>query len=166
MKRVVLFILAILLSRYAHADACDDYSRAVNNFIRATRESSEKLDRSTNAHEFAEALNFFTAATEELTTTLRRLTPEVTTLYQSHSLGSLPVCDQAQQRLVAFASELNAIGAKFGEQAQKYISDPEVQKAFEQLRNLRFQSSKSHSVNQVARPVPHEAGGVTVISNR
>jgi hypothetical protein len=152
MNRVVLFISTILLSQYAYGDACDDYNRAVNNFIQATREASEKLDRSTNAHEFAQALNFFTSATEELTTTLRRLTPEVTTLYQSHSLGSLPVCDQAQQRLVAFASELNAIGAKFGEQAQKYIADPEVKKAFEQLRNLRFQSSKSHSLNQVARP--------------
>jgi hypothetical protein len=152
MNRAVLFISAILLSQYAHADACDDYNRAVNNFIQATRASSEKLDRSTNAHEFAEALNFFTSATEELTTTLRRLTPEVTTLYQSHSLGSLPVCDQAEERLVAFASELNAIGAKFGEQAQKYIADPEVQKAFERLRNIRFQSSKSQSVNQAARP--------------
>jgi hypothetical protein len=152
MRRAVLFISAILLSQYAHADACDEYNRAVNMFIQATRQSSEKLDSSANAHEFAEALNFFIAATEELTATLRRLTPEVTTLYQSHSLGSLPVCDQAQERLVAFASELNTIGAKFGEKAQKYIADPEVQKAFEHLRSIRFQSSKSQSANQAARP--------------
>jgi ABC-type transporter Mla subunit MlaD len=152
MRTVVLFISAILLSQYAHADACDDYNQAVNMFIHATRQSSEKLDGSTNAHEFAEALNLFISATEELTATLRRLTPEVTTLYQSHSLGSLPVCDQAQERLVAFAAELNSIGAKFGEKAQKYIADPEVQKAFEHLRSIRFESSKSQSASQAARP--------------
>jgi hypothetical protein len=159
MKEAVLFILVLLLSRYAYADSCNEYSQAVDNFIQATRQSGEKLDQATNAHQFAEALNLFTSATEQLTITLRRLTPEVTTLYQSHNLGSLPVCDHAQERLVAFASDLNAIGARFGEQATKYISDPEVQQAFELLRKIRFQSSKTQSADRPA--VPSNASGLS-----
>ena len=141
MKRVMLFIALGLMGRSALGDPCDDYSQAVDKFIQTVRQSSQKLDQTADAHQFAEALNLFTSATETLTATLRQLGPQVTTLYQSRSIGSLPVCDRAQERLVAFASELNAIGAKFGEQAQKYISDPEVQRAFERLRKLRFESS-------------------------
>ena len=120
------------------ADPCDDYSHAVDKYIQSVRQSSQKLDQATEARQFADALNLFTTATEELTTTLRQLGPQVTTLYQNHETGSLPTCDRAQERLVAFAPELNAIGAKFSEQAQKYISDPDVLQAFDRLRKLKF----------------------------
>jgi len=123
------------------ADPCDDYARAVDKYIQAIRQSSQKLDQATDGHQFADALNFFTSATEELTVTLRELGPQVTTHYQSHGNTSLPACDRAQEKLVAFAPELNAIGTKFAEQAQKYISDPEVQQAFDRLRKLRFNGS-------------------------
>jgi hypothetical protein len=137
----MLFIAWGLIGSTTLADPCDDYSHAVDKYIQAIRQSSQKLDQATEAHQFADALNLFTSATEELTATLRQLTPQLTALNQSRGTGSLPVCDRAQERLVAFASELNAIGAKFGEQAQKYISNPEVRQAFDRLRKLRFDSS-------------------------
>jgi hypothetical protein len=127
----MLFIACSLVGSTALADPCDDYGQAVDKYIQAIRQSSQKLDQATEAHQFA----------EELTTTLHQLGPQVTSLYQSRGVGSLPACDRAQERLVAFAPELNAIGTKFAEQAQKYISDPEVQQAFDRLRKLRFESS-------------------------
>jgi hypothetical protein len=138
----MLFITLGLISGSSLADPCDDYGHAVDKYIQAIRESSQKLGQASDAHQFADAVNVFTSATEELTATLRELSPQVTALYQSHSNGSLQVCDQAQERLVAFAPELNAIGTKFAEQAPKYISNPEVQQAFERLRKLRFDSSE------------------------
>jgi hypothetical protein len=138
----MLFITLGLMGGSSLADPCDDYGHAVDKYIQAIRESGQKLNQASDAHQFADAVNVFTSATEELTATLRELSPEVTSLYQSHSNSSLPVCDQAQERLVAFAPELNAIGTKFGEQAPKYISNPEVQQAFDRLRKLRFDSSK------------------------
>ena len=138
----MLFIAWTLVGGVSLADPCDDYGHAVDKYIQAIRQSSQKLDQATNAHEFAEAVNLFTSATEDLTATLRQLSPQVTTLYQGHNNGSLPTCDRAQERLVAFAPELNAIGTKFAEQSPKYISDPEVQQAFDRLRKLRFDSSE------------------------
>ena len=138
----MLFISLGLMGNSSLADPCDDYGHAVDKYIQAIRESGRKLDQASDGHQFADAVNLFTSATEELTTTLRELSPQVTALYQSHSNGSLPVCDQAQERLVAFAPELNAIGTKFAEQAPKYISNPEVQQAFDRLRKLRFDSSE------------------------
>ena len=123
------------------ADPCDDYARAVDTYIQAIRQSGQKLDQAANAHQFADAVTAFTSATEELTATLRDLAPQVTTLYQSHGTASLPTCDRAQEKLVAFAPELNAIGTKFAERAKTYISDPEVQQAFDRLRKLRFNGS-------------------------
>ena len=142
MNRVMLFIAWGLVGSSTLADTCDDYSHAVDKYIQAIRQSSQKLDQATEARQFADALNLFTTATEELTTTLHQLGPQVTTLYQNHGTGSVLACDRAQERLVAFAPELNAIGTKFAEQAQKYISDPEVQQAFDRLRKLRFESSR------------------------
>ena len=124
----------------ALADPCDDYSNAVNKFIETVRQSSQQLNQATTAHQFADALTLFTSATEELTATLIQVSPQVTALYASHGAGSLPACDRAQEQLVAFAAELNAIGTKFGEEAPKYISDPEVQQAFDRLRKLHFKS--------------------------
>ena len=144
----MLLLLLALTGSSARGDACDDYSHAVDKFIQSIRQSGKKLDQATDAHEFAEALDLFTSATEELTATLGQLTPQVTTLYQNHSVGSLPDCDRAQERLVAFSSDLNAIGMKFAEQAQKYISDTEVQQAFERLRKIRFQSSAVRPARQ------------------
>ena len=138
----MLFIAWTLVGGSALADPCDDYGHAVDKYIQAIRLSGEKLDQATNAHQFADAVNLFTSATEELTATLRELSPQVTSLYQGHSNGSLPACDRAQERLVAFAPELNAIGTKFAEQSQKYISDAEVQQAFDRVRKLRFDSSE------------------------
>jgi hypothetical protein len=137
----MLFIACGLMGGSAVADPCDDYAHAVDKYVQAIRESGQKLDQATDAHQFAGALTAFTSATEELTTTLRELGPQVTTLSQSHGNTSLPACDRAQEKLVAFAPELNAIGTKLAEQAQKYISDPEVQQAFERLRKLRFNAS-------------------------
>src|SRR5260370_42477324 len=122
MNRVMLFIAWSLVGNSTLADPCDDYSHAVDKYIQAIRESSQKLDQTTEARQFADALNVFTAATEELTTTLHQLGPQVTTLYHNNATGSVPACYQAQERLVAFGRELNAIGAKFAEQAQKYLS--------------------------------------------
>ena len=141
MDRIMLFITLGLMGSSGLADPCDDYGHAVDKYIQAIRESSQKLDQAGDAHQFSDAVNLFTSATEELTATLRELSPQVTALYQSHTIGSLPVCDQAQERLVAFAPELNAIGTKFAEKAPKYISNPEVQQAFDRLRKLRFDSS-------------------------
>ena len=123
------------------ADPGDDYAHAVDKYIEGIRQSGQKVDQATDAHQFAEAVNVFTSATEELTTTLREVGPKVTAFYQSHGNTSLPVCDRAQERLVAFAPELNAIGTKLAEQAPKYISDPEVQQAFDRLRKLHFNGS-------------------------
>ena len=142
MNRIMLFIAWGLMGSSSLADPCDDYGHAVDKYTQAIRLSGQKLGQATNAHQFADAVNLFTSATEELTVTLRELSPQVTSLYQSHSNGSLSICDRAQERLVAFAPELNAIGTKFAEQAQKYISDPEVQQAFDRLRKLRFDSSE------------------------
>jgi hypothetical protein len=160
----MLFIACGLIGGTTLADPCDDYGHAVDKYIQAVRQSSQKLDQATEAHQFADALNLFTSATEELTATLRQLTAQLTTLYQSHSIGSLPVCDRAQERLVAFASELNAIGEKFGEQAQKYISDPAVQQAFDRLRKLHFDSSergtRRRGIHFAARQNPPKASSL------
>ncbi|MBV8215077.1 MAG: hypothetical protein JOZ08_17860 [Verrucomicrobia bacterium] len=137
----MLFIAYGLMGGSAVADPCDDYGRAVDKYIQAIRQSAQKLDQAADAHQFADAVNVFTSATEELTATLRELSPQVTTLSQSHGNASLPACDRAQEKLVSFAAELNAVGTKFAEQAQKYISDPEVQQAFDRLRKLRFNAS-------------------------
>jgi hypothetical protein len=115
----MLFITLGLMGGSCLADPCDDYGHAVDKYIQAIRESSQKLDQASDAHQFADAVNVFTSATEELTATLRELSPQVTALYQSHSNGT-----------------------KFGEQAPKYISNPEVQQAFDRLRKLRFDASE------------------------
>src|SRR6202008_2287887 len=141
MDRVMLFIVWGLIAGSALADPCDDYARAVDKYIQAIRQSSQKLDQATDAHQFADAMNVFTSATEELTTTLRELGPQVAALYQNHSSASIPGCDRAQEKLVSFATELNAVGTKFAEQAQKAIPHPEVQQAFDRLRKLRFNGS-------------------------
>jgi hypothetical protein len=141
MNRVMLFIACGLMASSALADPCDDYAQAVDQYIQAIRQSGQKLDQATDAHQFADAVNLFTSATEELTTTLRKLSPQVTALSQSRSNASQPTCERAQERLVAFSAELNAIGTKLADQAQKYISDPEVQRAFDRLRELRFDTS-------------------------
>jgi hypothetical protein len=138
MTRVMLFIAWGLMGSSSLADPCDDYGHAVDKYIQATRQAGQKLDQASDAHQFADAINTFTSATEELTATLRQLAPQVAALNQGHGNSSTPVCDRAQERLVAFAPELNAIGTKFTEQAQKYISDPEVQQAFDRLRKLKF----------------------------
>ena len=138
----MLFIAWGLMGSTSVAGPCDDYGHAVDKYIQAIRLSGQKLDQATDAHQFADSVNLFTSATEELTATLRELGPQVTALYQNHGNGSLPACDRAQEKLVAFAPELNAIGTKFAEQVQKYISDPEVQQAFDRLRKLRFNSSE------------------------
>jgi hypothetical protein len=127
----MLFIAWGLMASCALADPCGDYAHAVDQYIQAIRQSSQKLDQARDGHQFA----------EELTATLRELSPQVTSLSQSHSNASLPTCERAQERLVAFAAELNAVGTKLAEQAQKYISDPDVQKAFDRLRKLRFDTS-------------------------
>jgi primosomal protein N'' len=137
----MLFIACGLLGSSALADPCDDYAHAVDKYIQAIRQSGQKLDQATDAHQFADAVNAFTSATEELTATLRELSPQVTALSQSRSNASLPTCERAQERLVAFSAELDAVGTKLAEQAQKYISDPEVQQAFDRLRKLRFNAS-------------------------
>ena len=137
----MLFIAWGLMAGSTLADPCDDYTRAVETYIQAIRESSQKLDQATDAHQFADAVNVFTSATEELTATLRKLGPLVAAVYQNHSSASIPACDRAQEKLVSFAPELNAVGTKFAEQAQKYISDPEVQQAFDRLKKLRFNGS-------------------------
>ena len=149
----MLFIAWGLMGSSAVADPCDDYGQAVDKYIQAIRLSGQKLDQATDAHQFAESVNLFTSATEELTATLRKLGPQVTALYQNHGDGSLPACDRAQEKLVAFAPELNAIGTKFAEQVQKYISNPEVQQAFDRLRKLRFSSSeRGRSKSQAGAP--------------
>ena len=137
----MLFIVWGLMGGSALADPCDDYAHAVDAYIQAIRESSQKLDQATDARQFADGVNAFTSATEELTATLRKLGPQVAALYQNHSSASIPGCDRAQEKLVSFAPELNAVGTKLAEQAQKYISDPEVQQAFDRLRKLRFNGS-------------------------
>jgi len=137
----MLFIACGLMGGSVVADPCDDYTRAVDKYIEAIRQASQKLDQAADAHQFADAVTVFTSATEELTATLRDLGPQVTTFYQSHGTASLPTCDRAQEKLVAFAPELNAIGTKFAEQAKKYISDQEVQQDFDRLRKLRFNGS-------------------------
>jgi hypothetical protein len=147
----MLFIAWGLIAGSALADPCDDYARAVDKYIQAIRQSSQKLDQTTDAHQFADAMNVFTSATEELTTTLRELGPQVAALYQNHSSASIPGCDRAQEKLVSFAPELNAVGTKFAEQAQKYISDPEVQQAFDRLRKLRFNGSDRQAQRQGLR---------------
>jgi len=109
----MLFIACGLMGGSVVADPCDDYARAVDKYIEAIRQASQKLDQAADAHQFADAVTVFTSATEELTATLRDLGPQVTTFYQSHGTASLPTCDRAQEKLVAFAPELNAIGTKF-----------------------------------------------------
>ena len=151
----------------AVADPCDDYARAVDKYIQAIRQSSQKLDQATDAHQFADAVNAFSSANEELTATLRELGPQVTTLYQSHGTASLPTCDRAQEKLVAFAPELNAIGTKLAEQAPKYISDPEVQQAFDRLRKLHFNGSDlGRSRNRDALGYASRAGFTPCVSYR
>jgi hypothetical protein len=163
----MLFIACGLMGGSAMADPCDDYAHAVDKYIQAIRQSSEKLDQATDAHQFADAVNVFTSATEELTATLRQLGPQVTTLYQSHGTASLPTCDRAQEKLVAFAPELNAIGTKFAEQAPKYISDPEVQQAFDRLRKLHFNGSDlGRSRNRDATAYASRAGFTPCVSYR
>jgi hypothetical protein len=151
MNRAMLFIAWGLMGGSALADPCDDYAHAVDKYIQAIRQSSQKLDQTTDAHQFADAVNLFTSATEELTATLRGLGPQVAALYQSHSNPSIPACDRAQEKLVSFAPELNAVGTKFAEQAQKYISDPEVQQAFDRLRRLRFNGSDRRAQRRSVR---------------
>src|ERR1700758_5622332 len=106
MTRVMLFIAWGLMGGSALADPCDDYAHAVDKYIQAIRQSSQKLDQATDAHQFADAVNVFTSATEELTATLRELGPQAAALYQNHSNTSVPACDRAQGKLVSFASEL------------------------------------------------------------
>jgi NAD-dependent DNA ligase len=174
----MLFIACGLMGGSALADPCDDYARAVDKYIQTMRQSGQKLDQATDAHQFTDAVNVFTSATEELTGTLRELGPQVTALYQNHGNASVPACSRAQEKLVSFAPELNAIGTKFAEQAQKYISDPEVQQAFDRLRKLRFNGSdrearrqgsrfvsttREHGVISVGRSATVLVGGVIVL---
>jgi hypothetical protein len=160
----MLFIAWGLMAGSALADPCDDYARGVDKYIQAIRQSSQKLDQATDAHQFADAVNVFTSATEELTTTLRELGPQVAAIYQNHGSASIPACDRAQEKLVSFAPELNAVGTKFAEQAQKYISDPEVQQAFDRLRKLRFNGSYREAQRQGLRVVSLPSGNTYATS--
>jgi hypothetical protein len=160
----MLFIAWGLMAGSALADPCDDYARGVDKYIQAIRQSSQKLDQATDAHQFADAVNVFTSATEELTATLRELGPQVAAIYQNHGSASIPACDRAQEKLVSFAPELNAVGTKFAEQAQKYISDPEVQQAFDRLSKLRFNGSYREARRQGLRVASLPSGNTYATS--
>jgi hypothetical protein len=125
----------------AHADACDDFGQAVDTFISSIRDSGKKLDQVTNAHDFAQALNVFSDATETFTKRVKELGPDLVKLSAANPDTPPAGCDKAQERLTSFESDLNSIGAKFGTEGQKYVNDEEVKQAFERLKNIQIKEN-------------------------
>ena len=132
-----LLVSAVLVK----ASACDDFGQAVDTFIAGIRDSGKKLDQVANAHDFAQALNVFSDATETFTKRVKELGPDLVKLSSSNPDTPPAGCDKAQERLTSFESDLNSIGAKFGTDGQKYINDDEVKQAFERLKNLQIKEN-------------------------
>lgn len=133
----VLLVSAVL----GKANACDDFGQAVDTFITSIRDSGKKLDQVANAHDFAQALNVFSDATETFTKRVKELGPDLVKLSSANPDTPPAGCDKAQERLTSFESDLNSIGAKFGTEGQKYINDDEVKQAFERLKNLQIKEN-------------------------
>ena len=125
----------------AQANACDDFGEAVDTFISSIRDSGKKLDQVTSAHDFAQALNVFSDATETFTKRVKELGPDLVKLSESNPDTPPAGCDKAQERLTSFESDLNSIGAKFGTEGQKYSNDAEVKQAVERLKNIQIKEN-------------------------
>jgi hypothetical protein len=141
MKLFALLGALLVSTVLVKASACDDFGQAVDTFITSIRGSGKKLDQVANAHDFAQALNVFSDATEAFTKRVKELGPELVKLSAANPKTPPAGCDQAQERLTGFESDLNSIGAKFGTEGQKYINDSEVQQAFERLKNLQVKEN-------------------------
>jgi hypothetical protein len=141
MKLLALLGVLLVSTALAGANGCDDFGQAVDTFISSIRDSGKKLDQVANAHDFAQALNSFSDATETFTKRVKELGPELVKLSASNPNTPPVGCDKAQERLTSFESDLNSIGSKFGSEGQKYISDDEVKQAFERLKNLQLKEN-------------------------
>jgi hypothetical protein len=141
MKFFALLGALLFSSVLARADACTDFGQAVDTFISGIRDSGNKLDQAVNAHDFALALNLFSDATENFTKRVKELGPDLVKLSAADPDKPPAGCDKAQERLTNFESDLNSIGAKFGTEGQKYISDDEVKQAFERLKNIQIKEN-------------------------
>lgn len=141
MKFLALLGVLLISAVLARANACDDFGHAVDTFIASVRDSGKKLDQVANAHDFAQALNVFSDATEIFTKRVKELGPELVKLSEANPDTPPAGCDKAQERLTNFESDLNSIGAKFGTEGQKYMSDEEVKQAFDRLKNLQIKEN-------------------------
>jgi hypothetical protein len=141
MKFFALLGVFLILPALAQADACADFGQAVDTFIAGIRDSGKQLDQVATAHEFAQALNLFSDATETFTKRVKELGPDLVKLSAADPDTPPAGCDKAQQRLTDFESDLNSIGAKFGTEGQKYVSDDEVKQAFERLKNIQIKEN-------------------------
>lgn len=141
MKLLALFGALLVSAVLVKANACDDFGQAVDAFITSIQDSGKKLDQVANAHDFAQALNVFSDATETFTKRVKELGPELVKLSSANPDTPPAGCDKAQERLTSFESDLNSIGAKFGTEGQKYINDGEVKQAFERLKNLQIKEN-------------------------
>ena len=141
MKFLALLGALLVSTVLAKANACDDFGQAVDTFITNIRESGKKLDGVANAHDFAQALNVFSDASEVFTKRVKELGPDLVKLSAANPNTPPAGCDKAQERLSSFESDLNSIGAKFGTEGQKYVNNDEVKQAFERLKNLQIKEN-------------------------
>lgn len=148
MKTLLIGLSMLSSVALVFADACEDYSKAVDTYIAAVKDSKQKLDTVGDAHAFASALDTFTKANQSFANELIRLEPELSKLTGTDSNTPPAGCDKAQERVTNFQAELSTISSKFGEVGQKYISDAEVQAAFDRLKQIQLDT------NDEAKPSP------------
>jgi hypothetical protein len=153
MKTLLIGLWMLSSVALVFANGCDDYNKAVDTYIAAVKDSKQKLDTAADAHSFASALDVFTQANQTFATELIRLEPELRKLTGSDPNTPPAGCDKAQERVTNFQAELSTISNKFGEVGQKYITDAEVQAAFDRLKSIQVDEEKS-TTNDEAKPSP------------
>jgi hypothetical protein len=153
MKTLLIGLCMLSSVALVLANGCDDYNKAVDTYIAAVKDSKQKLDTAADAHSFASALDVFTQANQTFATELIRLEPELRKLTGSDPNTPPAGCDKAQERVTNFQAELSTISSKFGEVGQKYITDAEVQAAFDRLKSIQVDEEKS-TTNDEAKPSP------------
>src|SRR5260221_1700303 len=114
MKLLALLGALLVSAALVQANACDDFGQAVDTFIASIRDSGNKLDQVANAHDFAQALNVFSDATETFTKRVKELGPDLVKLSSANPDTPPAGCDKAQEPVSSFESDPHCTGAKCG----------------------------------------------------
>src|SRR5258708_35317214 len=118
MKLLALLGALLVSAALVQANACDDFGQAVDTFIASIRDSGKKLDQVTNAHDFAQALNAFSDATETFAKRGKELGPDLAKIRSAKPDKPPANNDKTQKKLTRLSTGPKSTGAKTGKEGE------------------------------------------------